>query len=144
MKRQLALGLAAVRCTLGTLGLLAPVATQRLSLLDRSDDPSTVAGWRFFGTRALALGVAYLTANDATRHHLDRAGLVVDTLDTAFLATMAARGHLRPRTAGWLALVTAGSAAIGVANVLPPDPQPRAPKSQHALARDAAVREDSR
>lgn len=121
MKRHMALGLAASRCVFGALGLLAPIVTQRLSLLDEARDASTVAGWRFFGTRALALGAAYLTADDDTRRHLDRAGLVVDTLDTTFLAAMAARGRLRPSSAAWLALITASAAAIGVANVTAAD-----------------------
>jgi hypothetical protein len=136
MRRKMALGLAATRCALGALGLFGPVLTQRLSLLEESEEVSAVLGWRFFGTRALALGSAYLTADIPTRRHLDRAGLLVDTLDTSFLAAMAVRGRLRPRTAGWLALITAGAATIGAANVTAGDLDDHGPRSRWDLAQE--------
>lgn len=117
MREQLANGLAVTRIVLGTFALLAPTTIQRLSLLEADDRPGARTGWRYFGVRAIGLGVGYLTADERTRRHLDRAQLLVDGLDTAFIAAMAVRGSVPRPAAAWLGTVTGGAAAIGVANV---------------------------
>ncbi len=117
MREQFANGLAVTRIVLGSLALLAPTTIQRLSLLEPDDRPGARTGWRYFGVRAIGLGVGYLTADARTRRHLDRAQLLVDSLDTAFIAAMAARGSVPLPAAAWLGTVTGGAAAIGVANL---------------------------
>lgn len=117
MREQFATGLALTRIVLGVIALAAPTTTQRLSLLEPNDDPGARTGWRYFGVRAIGLGVGYLTADERTRRHLHRAQLLVDSLDTAFIAAMAARRSIPLPAAAWLGAITGSATAIGVANV---------------------------
>ena len=109
------LGLAAGRIVLGAAGLLAPGLVQRTCLMEEQRNESTTSAWRYFGSRALALGLGYLAADDHQRRHLDRVGLIVDTTDTLFLAAMAARGSLRPSRAAWMGTTTVAATAVGLA-----------------------------
>lgn len=117
MPRQLALGLAAVRIASGAVGLVAPRLLHRMSGLDSDASPAAVTYTRYFATRAIALGIGYLLANESTRNHLDRIGLIADGGDTLFAAAMVTRGSLPPRAAAWLMAVTGSATAIDIANV---------------------------
>lgn len=105
---QAGTALAVVRVCIGLLGLLSPRRAQQASLLPATTDASTPVWTRFWATRALALGVGYLTADPPTRRHLIRVGLIVDATDTGFLAlTAAARQRLPRRALLWLATTPA-------------------------------------
>lgn len=109
--------LAAGRIVLGVAALAAPRMLQRACLLEARHQESTTAAWRYFGSRDLALGVGYLTADEHQRRHLDRVGLAVDVTDTLFLAAMAASGSLRASRAAWMGTTTVAATVIGVAAV---------------------------
>lgn len=94
-----------------------PGLLQRTCLMEEQRNESNISAWRYFGSRALALGLGYLAADDHQRRHLDRVGLIVDTTDTLFLAAMAARGSLRPSRAAWMGTTTVAATAIGLAAV---------------------------
>lgn len=114
--------LAVVRVAIGLLGLLAPRWTQQAALLPRRSDATTHIWTRFWATRALALGLGYLTADHHTRHHLIRMGLLVDATDTTFLLAMAARPATSRRALGWLAGLTTLSTAADVVEMNQPSP----------------------
>lgn len=117
MPRQLALGLAAVRIASGAVGLVAPRLLHRMSGFEFDTSPAALAYTRYFATRAIALGLGYLLADESTRKHLDRIGLIADGGDTLFAAAMVSRGSLSPRSAAWLMAVTGSATAIDIANV---------------------------
>ena len=121
--------LALVRATIGLLGLLAPDRTQQAALLPSRSDAITNIWTRFWATRALALGIGYLTADRPTRHHLIRMGLLVDATDTTFLLTMALRPDTSRRTLGWLAAITTLSTAADLTEIN--RPSPRHPETVH-------------
>ena len=110
--------LAVVRVGIGLLGLLAPKRAQQAALLPATSDPSTPIWTRFWATRALALGVGYLTADARTRRHLIRVGLLVDATDTGFLALTATGRKQPPRRAlAWLSAFTALSTAADIIEI---------------------------
>lgn len=88
-----------------------------MSGLDSDASPAAVTYTRYFATRAIALGIGYLLANESTRNHLDRIGLIADGGDTLFAAAMVTRGSLPPPAAAWLMAVTGSATAIDIANV---------------------------
>lgn len=114
MSNQLALGLAVARTASGVVGLFAPRLLHRLSGLEPDGSPAAVAYTRFFSTRAIALGIGYLVADESTRRDLDRIGLIADGYDTLWALIMVSGGSLRARTAAWLVTATGSAAAIDI------------------------------
>lgn len=116
-QRRLAFGLALVRIGSGALALVAPRVLHRLSGLEPDVSQAAITYTRYFGTRALGLGISYLMADERLRRDLVRLGVLVDGGDTIFAAGMLAQGTLPVRTAAWLMLVTGSAAAIDIANI---------------------------
>jgi hypothetical protein len=108
---------AVARIGMGLAGLVAPTRLQQASLLPREPDARVKIWTRFWATRAIGLGVGYLTADTETRRHLIRVGFLVDALDTAFLLAMSARSDAPKRSLLWLASLTAWAAAGDVAEI---------------------------
>lgn len=107
--------LAAVRVALGALCLTAPRTARRLSLLPTTRDAGADAMTRFYATRALAMGALYLL-DHRSRPALAKVGRVVDVADTGFLAMMLAARRISPGSAIELMAITAGAAAVGLAD----------------------------
>lgn len=119
MQTNTRLTLAAGRVICGVVGLAAPRILHRLSLLDADGSPAAMAYTRFFGTRAIGLGVGYILGDATARRHLDRVGLLVDASDTVALASMLARGRISPGAGLYLMTATASAAAVGIASLRP-------------------------
>jgi hypothetical protein len=76
---------------------------------------------RIFGARALALGVGYLTSDEANRRRWQRIGLMVDTLDNlnaAMELKSLERGDPRVRSLQSVIAVTGPYAALGAVGVI--------------------------
>lgn len=108
---------AVARIGMGVFGLLAPRRTQTASLLGGDVQPSVKIWTRFWATRAIGLGIGYLSADAAGRRHLVRVGLLVDALDTTFLVAMAARSTHPRRALLWLAALTSTAVAGDLAEM---------------------------
>jgi hypothetical protein len=119
--------LATARTALGAAALARPATALRLTGVDRVTAERTAWTARLLGGRDLALGVGLLYA--LARREPSRgwviAGMIADAVDTAVLATAAARRDLSP-TAGALAGLVGAAAVAWAAPALRPGGTPDA------------------
>jgi hypothetical protein len=105
--------LAAARCGLGAAALARPATLLRATGVDRVTAERTAWTARLLGGRDLALGAGLLHAlarRQPTRGWVT-AALVADAIDTAVLATAAARRQISPAAGGLAALLGATAVA---------------------------------
>lgn len=104
-------GLAVGRIVLGATAIAAP--RTMITALGIHLTPELVYMTRIFGSRAIALGLGYLTAPADERPRWQRLGLMVDIIDTAHGATHVVRGDIPRTTALAAATLTGGYMAVG-------------------------------
>lgn len=110
--RAMAIG----RIALGAGSLVAPTALARLLGIASSGELTYLT--RVFGGRAIALGAAYLLADDAGRTRLQRLCVGVDISDTVDGAGHLVRGDVPRRAMVPMVLLTGSYAVVGVARLV--------------------------
>lgn len=111
-------GAATGRVIWGVLALLAPRMNARVAGIGDRATPEVVYLIRVFGSRALALGLGYLSSDEQARRRWRKLCLIVDVSDTVAGLIHVVRGDVRRGSAAALSAVTGTYAALGITGLL--------------------------
>jgi ribosomal protein L27 len=107
--------LAAIRIINGGVGLLAPAVIIKQFGENPDRSPAATYGLRLFGVRTVLIGADLITQRGKPLEHTSGQAVAIHASDTITAAMLGTSGHLRPRTAVPLTLISALNTALAVA-----------------------------
>ena len=107
--------LAVIRIINGGVGLLAPAVIIKRFGENPERSPAATYGLRLFGVRTVLIGADLITQRGKPLEHTSGQAVAIHASDTITAAMLGTSGHLRPRTAVPLTLISAVNTALAVA-----------------------------
>jgi hypothetical protein len=107
--------LAAIRIINGGIGLLAPSVIIRRFGENPDQSPAATYGLRLFGVRTVLIGADLITQRGKPLAHTSGQAVAIHASDTITAMMLGTSGHLKPRMAVPLTLISAANTALAVA-----------------------------